>query len=823
MVGQLDLDHVTGVTGLSLVECALPDGITCRHARLREMTLDRSMAATLHAEGLRVEGDLFLRSATLRGAGEGGAVRLLGALIGGQLDLGDSEVLNTTGPALHADGLRMEGDLFLRSATLRGAGESGAVRLLGALIGGQLDLEGSEITNATDPAFAADGLRVEGDLFLRNAVLQGTDGGGAVRLLGALIGGQLDLEGSEITNATDPAFAADGLRVEGDLFLRNAVLQGTDGGGAVRLLGALIGGQLDLGGSEITNATGPAFAADGLRVEGSLFLRNAALRGAGESGAVRLLGARIGGQLGLEGGEITNITGPALRADSLRVERGLFLRNAALAGAGESGAVRLLGAQVGGQLGLEGGEITNITGPGLHADALRVDGDLFLRNAALRGAGESGAVRLVGARIGGQLGLEGGEITNITGPALRADSLRVERGLFLRNAALAGAGESGAVRLLGAQVGGQLGLEGGEITNITGPALRADSLRVERGLFLRNAALAGAGESGAVRLLGAQVGGQLGLEGGEITNITGPGLHADALRVDGDLFLRNAALRGAGESGAVRLVGAQIHSQANFTGTQLSNDSGPLLALFEARVDAALILPASVVCPLGSTEITRRGCPHRGRQLVVRGLVFADLGHVSWRQWLHLVVHHTPEYWPQPYQQLAAVERAAGHDNNARHVLIVQQEDLRRRTPEALGGRIGQWRHWLWGWLGRYGYRAHRLVIALAVILTLAGGLGYAAGQVPTRPGHHAAERVPPPTANTAARGTPCSTAELIGLGIDRGLPLGTTGLRTRCDLDTGTRWGQAFTFALWALQALIWALATLAVAAYTGLVRKPT
>lgn len=171
----------------------------------------------------------------------------------------------------------------------------------------------------------------------------------------------------------------------------------------------------------------------------------------------------------------------------------------------------------------------------------------------------------------------------------------------------------------------------------------------------------------------------------------------------------------------------------------------------------------------------------------------------------------------------SAVERTAGHDNNARHVLITQQEDLRRRTPEALGGRIGQWRHRLWGWLGRYGYRAHRLVITLAFVLALAGGLGYAAGQVPTRAGHHAAERVRPLTADPVAPGTPCSTAELIGLGIDRGLPIGTIGLRARCDLDTSTRWGQAFTYGVWALQALLWALATLAIAAYTGLVRKPT
>ena len=435
----------------------------------------------------------------------------------------------------------------------------------------------------------------------------------------------------------------------------------------------------------------------------------------------------------------------------------------------------------------------------------------------MRGAGETGTVRLFSAHIRGQLQLDGSEVTNDTGPALHTDG-----SLFLQNATMRGAGETGTVRLFSAHIRGQLQLDGSEVTNDTGPALHAEVLRADQSLFLRNATVRGAGRRGTVRLHGAHIGG-LSLDDSKVTNDTGPALHADRLRTDNHLFLQNATMYGTGADGTVRLLGAHIGDHADLTGARLSNNSGPLLGLTEAQIEGVLFLPASVVCPTGSTEVTRQGCADRERRMAVRGLVFPGLGDGSWRHWLHLLVHHTPAYWPQPYQQLAAIERAAGHDNNARHILITQQEDLRRRTPEALGGRIGQTRHWLWGWLGRYGYRAHRLVTTLALVLTLAAGLGYTAGQIPTRPNHHAAERVPPPTATTTTPGTPCSTAELIGLGIDRGLPLGTTGLRARCDLDTGTRWGQAFTYTIWALQALLWALATLAIAAYTGLVRKPT
>jgi hypothetical protein len=203
--------------------------------------------------------------------------------------------------------------------------------------------------------------------------------------------------------------------------------------------------------------------------------------------------------------------------------------------------------------------------------------------------------------------------------------------------------------------------------------------------------------------------------------------------------------------------------------------------------------------------------------LDVNDFTYGSLGGVDWRRWLTLIRDHTGEYRPSPYQQLAAVERAAGHDGNARNILISQQHDLRHRAPHALGGRLTRWFHWLWGALAGYGYRARRTALALLIALMAAGGVSLWAGHVPTGPGRHAAEH----TAATTAPGTPCSTVELVGLGLDRGLPLGPTGLRSRCDLDTGTTAGQMFTMLLWVVQAAVWGLATLALAGYTGLIRK--
>jgi hypothetical protein len=406
---------------------------------------------------------------------------------------------------------------------------------------------------------------------------------------------------------------------------------------------------------------------------------------------------------------------------------------------------------------------------------------------------------------------------------LYAEHLRVDSNLFLRDATVHGSGDDGAVRLYGAHIGGTAEFDRAEVLNDSGPGLNAEILRMDNNLLLRDATVRGSGELGAVYLYGAHIGGSAGFDRAEVLNDSGPGLNAENLHANGILFLRGATVRGSGDDGAVRLYGAHIGGELSVHDARVGNTSGPLLVLTEAHVAKALVFPASVVCSHGGVKTGRRRCAAGTRQVSVQRLQFARLQDVSWRQWLHLLVHHTSHYVPQPFQQLAAVERAAGHDANAREVLITQQNELLRRTPEALGGWWGQRRHRLWGWLGRYGYRAQRLVVALAVILTLAGVTAYLAGQAPTRPGHHAAERVRPAAAPPDAEGTACSTVELVGLGLDRGLPVGATGLRARCDLDTATKQGQVFTVLLWMLQAALWALATLTVAAYTGMIRKPT
>ena len=203
----------------------------------------------------------------------------------------------------------------------------------------------------------------------------------------------------------------------------------------------------------------------------------------------------------------------------------------------------------------------------------------------------------------------------------------------------------------------------------------------------------------------------------------------------------------------------------------------------------------------------------------------------SLKWWLELLREHTPWYAAQPWQQLAAVHRAAGHEGDARRILISQQDDRRHRLLQPNHGANTRTRVSLWMYqtylsllklVVGYGYQTWRALIALLLILAAAAGLGLLAGHIPIKqtPGQPA-QFVASHTQATDTPGAPCSTVEQIGLGVDLGLPLIKTNMRARCDLDSTTTAGQWITAASWALQLLSWAAATLVIAGYTGVVRR--
>jgi hypothetical protein len=216
---------------------------------------------------------------------------------------------------------------------------------------------------------------------------------------------------------------------------------------ALRLAGARIVGQLELGAADLVcplllgdcwlaepvvlaEARAPALrlpgchlsavSADQLTTRGNLELTN----GFTAHGGVSLFGAHIGGVLDLSGATLANPNGPALHADGLTIDQHMICRD----GFNATGEVRLAAAHIGGVVDLSGATLANPNGPALYADGLTIDQDMICRD----GFNATGEVRLVGAQMSGQLDFSGATLTNPYGHALHLQELRAGA-LLLRN------------------------------------------------------------------------------------------------------------------------------------------------------------------------------------------------------------------------------------------------------------------------------------------------------------------------------------------------------------------------------------------------------
>jgi hypothetical protein len=238
----------------------------------------------------------------------------------------------------------------LSGARIIGRSKAGAVSVLGAHIGGSFECDGADLRNDSGPALSADGLQVGQNLRLTGQFTAiGSGVASAVNLTGAHIGGSFDCTEMKLRNDSGPALAADSLQVGQDMLLCGG-FTGSSGFGAVRLVGAHIGINLECDGADLRNDSGPALAADSLQVGQDMFMRDGfTATGSGDDGAVRLAGAHIGGQLDCTGADLRNESGPALVAFTLQVGRGMdFTGGFTATGGGQYAAVDLRSARTDG-------------------------------------------------------------------------------------------------------------------------------------------------------------------------------------------------------------------------------------------------------------------------------------------------------------------------------------------------------------------------------------------------------------------------------------------------------------------------------------------
>ena len=273
---------------------------------------------------------------------------------------GETCVLGTSRPDAETKDNRIRAE-FLRFLSL--GGEAGnlvhekGIRLQGAWITEQLDL------NAC---------RVPVNWGVTNSHFQM-----AILMLDAEFCVSMSLTGSHILGLT-----ADRAVIKGGVFLRH----GFSAQGAIRLLGAQLGGDLDCTGAELEGKEGYALSADGAVIKGSVFLD-----GFSAQGEIRLRGAQIGGQLSCIGAKLEGKEGDALSADRAVIKGSVFLD-----GFSAQGTIRLLGAQIGGSLDCTGAKLEGKEGDALSADGMVVSGSFFfcgLKSPVSR-------VRLASAKVG---------------------------------------------------------------------------------------------------------------------------------------------------------------------------------------------------------------------------------------------------------------------------------------------------------------------------------------------------------------------------------------------------------------------------------------
>ncbi|MEU3650759.1 hypothetical protein AB0E59_45910 [Lentzea sp. NPDC034063] len=498
------------------------------------------------------------------------------------------------------------------------------------------------------------------------------------------------------------------------------------------------------------------------------------------TGPLTLVGCHLPEEMTLRHAQIGTIDLSSTNVWGLRA-KGLRTRELNLGGGRFSDILELEHAQIDGTFRLSAASIGSFTAYGL-----KVGGSLMARNLYNHPQYRGGvAFYLENAEIGGDVVLDGSTITGLDGPAIVANGAKVGGVFSLDGAILRGQGEGDAVSIIEAATG-EVDLSGAVLRSEQGNALCIDGTQVRGEVRLDGINAVSNTRDNTIRMVSMDVSGAIVLSG-LVRNRSGQAVSVHKATVNGGLNVRDVEIHASSFRGAaLEISSCDVGGALICVPNEIVNSgSDPELDLTATKVGRAFAI---------KTEGLARVTLHDLTYQVTRGSVDA---------WLTMLRDHTIRYEAQPYQQLAAVHRSAGHEHTARRVLIAQQQDLRRRGDP--GNKL--W-HWFLGVTLGYGYRPSRAVIGLLVTFLLALCLVWTTNAY---------------NGLTPAKDRPadsCSPVNRISLAADLAIPLVKLGGTPRCELANGPA-GQWATGAGWVVQILGWSFATLSVAGFTGLVRK--
>jgi nitrogen fixation protein len=397
---ELDLSDSVGLTGLALEDCEFAAPIDLSNVRIARLSLHNSRIVELRARGLRVEGSVELSG--VAPFAETAWIDAHGAVIEGDL-IARGARLKVPPPRegiAHRDAryaLRLSGAEIRGSLDLMGGFVAiGGIALDTAHVTGDVVARGAAVGAGEGDAIGAQAARFDGVAIFGDGFISA----GVIWLMGAHIAGTLDMNGARLVNRSDDGqgvvLAADNAEIGGSILLRN----GFAAEGAISLRGTRIGSSLECDGASLSNptpdGTGIALAADHATIGGAVLLRN----GFAAQGAVTLIGAKLGGNLECDAASLANSTsngtGVALAAENAAIGGAVLLRH----GFAARGSISLLGATIGSNVECCGASLENWSENGsretLRLTNAEIAGDVLLN----QGFASLGYVSLWGTNIG---------------------------------------------------------------------------------------------------------------------------------------------------------------------------------------------------------------------------------------------------------------------------------------------------------------------------------------------------------------------------------------------------------------------------------------
>ncbi|MFW6689762.1 hypothetical protein [Streptomyces sp. MAR4 CNX-425] len=463
----------------------------------------------------------------------------------------------------------------------------------------------------------------------------------------------------------------------------------------------------------------------------------------GHTAGIHLVGARIAGRLALDHAEIehhlqlrdcsfeesVDLYGartrrlsfngshlPGLLASHLWAEGSLRMT-----GCTTTGKVRLVATRIAGTLIFNGARLHNPDGHALDATRLQVDNDVLMRDGFTAG----GTIVLRSARIGGSVDLRAATLDAAPdGMALDAARIQIDGDLSAYRLAA-----TGRLAARGAAITGALFLRAATLDHPGGRTLDVPGAHIGSDVVLDD----GFRSRGEVRIAGTAIGSRLVMSGAELRgDAEGTALNAYGIQAGGDVECDRVTA-----TGRVVLSGSQLTGRLDLGGSSVARHTPDAVALSVRRTSApeadlrtgrlagALDLRHST---FGVLLDTAGSWPSR---VHLDGAVYEQLDSpLSAAERLPWLRRGDGAYVPQPYEQLAAVYRRLGHEDDARRVLLAKQRARRARLP---------WYARAWGLVQDvtvgYGYRPELAVGWLAGLLVLGSLLFHAERPRPLEPG----------------------------------------------------------------------------------------